>query len=550
VLVLDEANLTDDRDRAVLYTEAARTGTKLVEVGDPRQLRGVGCGSLFGRVHETVGGAVLTDNRRQRDEDERAAIVAWRAGRYGQALTSWSERGRLVATETGEAAVTTMVAGWMTERAGAPDPHAEMRGVVMLAASNEVVERLNDAAQAVRAATGELGPGRDYDVRGGRHEGDHVLIRLNDRRQRMHQGPDVLNGYRGLVKGIEGDGTVRVAWQQAGADGPDTRRARLSPAYVATGGVTLGYAMTGHKAEGLTVAADWIRPDGVHQGGTVLVHAAGMDEPGLHVATSRHRDRVLIFAGRDRTSWRTPTPPTSAGCRPPPRLAIAGSSQPWPSRRRRARPPPTTGRCSTSWTGGAEPPVAAAQAADRSRPATGTATQASGVGRRGGPPAPTGPARAAAAPAGALARPPAVVGGWAVRRAGSRASVAGDVRCRARRPGGAGALAAFGDESVSADGRLVHADRGGGGPVSFLAAWSRLDGLYGCGAISTSSRSCLAVVISRERTVAPVTQPWGLDHHGSNSKAQEETYSVAAESCCRSARRRVQADKRTSGTNQ
>ena len=67
MLVLDEANLTDDRDRAVLYTEAARTGTKLVEVGDPRQLRGVGCGSLFGRVHETVGGAVLTDNRRQRD---------------------------------------------------------------------------------------------------------------------------------------------------------------------------------------------------------------------------------------------------------------------------------------------------------------------------------------------------------------------------------------------------------------------------------------------------------------------------------------------------
>jgi hypothetical protein len=153
----------------------------------------------------------------------------------------------------------------MTERAGAPDPHAEMRGVLMLAASNESLSRST----------------------------------TNDRRQRMHQGPDVLNGYRGLVEGIEGDGTVRVAWQQAGADGRDTHRAALNPAYVALGGITLGYAMTGHKAEGLTVAADWTRPDGVHQGGAVLVHAAGMDEPGLHVATSRHRDRVLIFAGRD-----------------------------------------------------------------------------------------------------------------------------------------------------------------------------------------------------------------------------------------------------------
>jgi hypothetical protein len=96
VLVLDEANLTDDRARARLYTAAQAAGTKLVEIGDPQQLRGVGCGSLFGRVHQLVDGAALTANRRQRDEDERAAIAAWREGRYGTALGSWSGRGRLV----------------------------------------------------------------------------------------------------------------------------------------------------------------------------------------------------------------------------------------------------------------------------------------------------------------------------------------------------------------------------------------------------------------------------------------------------------------------
>jgi hypothetical protein len=36
----------------------------------------------------------------------------------------------------------------------------------MVAATTEGVERLNVAAQAVRAATGELGPGRDCDLRG------------------------------------------------------------------------------------------------------------------------------------------------------------------------------------------------------------------------------------------------------------------------------------------------------------------------------------------------------------------------------------------------
>ncbi len=322
VLVLDEANLTDDRDRAALYTAAARSGTKLVEVGDPRQLRGVGCGSLFSRVHQLVGGMELTENRRQAEQDERAAIAAWRDGRYTQALASWAGRGRLVATETGEQAVTAMVASWMAQRTGAPDAHAEMRGVVMLAAANDTVERLNDAAQAVRAAAGELGPERCYEVKAGRsvrlRQGDHVLVRLNDRAQRMHQGPDVLNGYRGVVEHIDtvpagargggsgksdsdsgADSAVRVAWQQQGPDGLVTHRATLSAEFVGAGGLSLGYAMTGHKAEGLTVTGDWAMPGGSRQGGTVLVHAAGMDEPGLHVATSRHRDKVILFAGRD-----------------------------------------------------------------------------------------------------------------------------------------------------------------------------------------------------------------------------------------------------------
>jgi AAA domain len=137
-----------------------------VEVGDPRQLRGVGCGSVFARVHQLDAGPALMENRRQRDEDERGALAAWRDGRYTEAWGSWSSRGRVVATEMPPEAASAMVGAWMARRAGAPDPYTELRGLVMVAATTEGVERLNVAAQAVRAATGELGPGRDYDLRG------------------------------------------------------------------------------------------------------------------------------------------------------------------------------------------------------------------------------------------------------------------------------------------------------------------------------------------------------------------------------------------------
>jgi hypothetical protein len=119
-----------------------------------------------GGLHQLDAGPALAENRRQRDEDERGALAAWRDGRYTEALGRWSSRGRVVATEMPPEAASAIVGAWMARRAGAPDPHTELRGLVMVAATTEGVERLNVAAQAVRAATGELGPGRDYDLRG------------------------------------------------------------------------------------------------------------------------------------------------------------------------------------------------------------------------------------------------------------------------------------------------------------------------------------------------------------------------------------------------
>jgi hypothetical protein len=62
--------------------------------------------------------------------------------------------------------------------------------------------------------------------------------------------------------------------------------------------VERGYAMTIHKAQGLTVDGRWSGPDGTEQAGTVLVHAPGADNPALYVALSRHRDQVLLFGSR------------------------------------------------------------------------------------------------------------------------------------------------------------------------------------------------------------------------------------------------------------
>lgn len=302
VLVLDEANLTNDRDRAVLYQAAAQTGTKIVEVGDPKQLRGVGVGSMFGYLHERLGGPRITENRRQRQADERAALAAFREGRHAEALQAWARIGGVVATETPEEAVAAMVGTWLGLRMGAPDPHTLSAGLLMLAATNEQVGRINDATQAVRHTRGELGAGVSFRMPGGNlarfHVGDLVLIRRNDRHQQAVTGDAVLNGYRGVVTAVTPT-SVEVEWRDPAADAnASPSRAVLSAGYIAQGGLELGYALTAHKAEGLTVGGTWQRPDGTTNHGSVLVYAPGMDNPGLYVSLSRDKGQAVLFGAR------------------------------------------------------------------------------------------------------------------------------------------------------------------------------------------------------------------------------------------------------------
>ncbi|MDX8140558.1 MobF family relaxase [Lentzea sp. BCCO 10_0061] len=299
VLILDEAGMTHDRDRAALYRAAKDSGTKIVEIFDPKQLRGVGCGSMVAVVHKMVDGGALLDNRRQADEDERAAVAAWREGNYVEALTSWADRDRLIVGKTSQDTTAAMLATWIDQRIGAPDPHTEMLGLLMVASTNEQVNRLNAGAQAVREVQGELGRGRTYDLPGGHtlhlHENDHVLVRINERHT---DDPDALNGYRGVINHIDDTGHLAVTWTRAIPGGHVRESRTFDPSYVAKGGLTHGYALTVHKSQGLNINETWTGEDDEQRGGAVLFHAPGADNRSFLVATSRHTQAVWTFASQ------------------------------------------------------------------------------------------------------------------------------------------------------------------------------------------------------------------------------------------------------------
>ncbi len=54
---------------------AAEAGAKVVLVGDPKQLPESDAGGLFAALAHRLGYAELTENRRQLDPEERAAVA-------------------------------------------------------------------------------------------------------------------------------------------------------------------------------------------------------------------------------------------------------------------------------------------------------------------------------------------------------------------------------------------------------------------------------------------------------------------------------------------
>lgn len=258
VLVIDEATMVDDRSAQVLMREAARTGTQIIGIGDPLQLQAIAAGGWFRDVHRLVGGLTLHENRRQEDAAERHVLEVWRTGDHDQALRLLADQGRIHPTESADEARSQILITWDELRRDRwPDTHDLVDELVVLAARNADVDALNAGAQQIRRASGELGTEHTYALSGGGRltlaEGDAVRVRVNDYRSSRGEGPDLLNEYRAVVSEIADDGRIEITWRtQARGEGDAFVSAWLTPDQVASGALSLGYAMTIAASQGMT----------------------------------------------------------------------------------------------------------------------------------------------------------------------------------------------------------------------------------------------------------------------------------------------------------
>ena len=277
VLVVDEAGMVGTRQLAQLIDDAHRTRSKLVLIGDPRQLPEIDAGGTFSAIGHRIDPIHLTENRRQHDPHERAALLALRLDDPDRAIDHLHRSGRITLGDNADHVRTALVADWHTARSGG-------RNAVMIAAHRSDVTDLNDRARHHLRVAGDLGrpiwcnDTTDFAI------GDRVIAHRN------RYDLDLLNGSRGTVAGANRRSL------QVRLDGG--RNVDVPNAYIDAGHLTHGYALTVHKAQGMTCDAAYLLGD------DGLFNELGY----TGLSRGRHENHLYAVASRDDLGRATPDP--------------------------------------------------------------------------------------------------------------------------------------------------------------------------------------------------------------------------------------------------
>jgi ATP-dependent exoDNAse (exonuclease V) alpha subunit len=241
-----------------LACQAQTSGAKLLLVGDHRQLPAIGAGGTFEMLATARPGTThLTEIHRFRTDDgaprtwEAQASLQLRDG-DAHAIDTYEQHDRLQGGEP-EAMVDAAYAAWRADR-----DHG--RASLLVAADNATVQALNLRARADRIAAGEVqAQGTPLHAGTTAGIGDRVVTRRVDRTLPDGHHPDekpdrfgryrrgfVKNGTAFTVVGVSRSGVLRVR-----ADGAAT--STTLPTEYVTQHVELGYAVTAHRCQGMTV---------------------------------------------------------------------------------------------------------------------------------------------------------------------------------------------------------------------------------------------------------------------------------------------------------
>nr|WP_267896790.1 AAA family ATPase [Desertihabitans brevis] len=255
---------------------AIEAGAKTLLVGDYAQLQSpTAAGAYAMLVHDRDDAPELTAVHRLTHAWEKTASLGLRHGDTS-VIDAYADHGRIAEGDS-KAMVEAAYQAWRADTLAG-------RAAVLVADSNEAVLALNQRARAELILDGTVNALREVELHDGTRAatGDTVITRRNDRRLRAGRSW-VRNGNRWTVTEVGNDGslTLRRAGRKWGGS-------VVTPADYAAEHLELGYAVTSHRAQGITVDASHVLAD------------AGTTRENFYVAMTRGSDTNRAYLATDR----------------------------------------------------------------------------------------------------------------------------------------------------------------------------------------------------------------------------------------------------------
>lgn len=278
IVVCDEAGMLDTYAMHALVVACHQSGARLICVGDRNQHGAVETAALFGLMHEAVGDrcAKIETIARQVDQYKPTAQALYE-GKVDVAIAHMLRDDQIRAYADGVNEADELVGDLFVDmKAGLPDKKGtvrelEWKDLLVLADTNEQVRALNDKIRDARFARDELSaegsvsieteirPGERFTIQVA--IGERLLLRKT---AKDAESEPIFNGDLGTVKSIDRISRVidgeTVEDVQFTVDRDDGKTVKINASEYQA--LQYGYAMTGHKAQGMTVKQAYYLPAG------------------------------------------------------------------------------------------------------------------------------------------------------------------------------------------------------------------------------------------------------------------------------------------------
>ncbi|MCX7322629.1 MAG: relaxase domain-containing protein [Hyphomicrobiales bacterium] len=286
LLILDEASMCGSADLEEVLRLAKTNQSKIIFLGDRRQLEAVAGGNPLKAISEiTLKSATLTQVRRQHVAWQRAASIVMAHGDVESGLRAYARNQRIEFASGERQLLERTIERWTNLRT------QKGEDVLLITRRNADAKRLNDAARIILFNEGKL-VGKPINVRCIDRDKKLTTLELaaGDRIRFGENIPDlgIRNGTRGTVEMIASqaaDPVVRIRLDSGNFfEGPWSTLARERFGKRSPPKIGFAYAGTAYSVQGRTSAA------------SVLMISTATDARELYVGLTRHQKDAYVVA--------------------------------------------------------------------------------------------------------------------------------------------------------------------------------------------------------------------------------------------------------------